>query len=308
MRIVSLLPGNTEMACALGLESALVARSHECDYPPAITDRPVATASRIDPCQPQGRINEAVRQVGAEGRGLYALDEDLLADLRPDLILTQKKCEVCAVDYDDVVEVCRRLWPDGPPDILSFQPNSIWDMLADLHTIARAANVADTGRRLVRQLLDRISRVQERVAEIPLENRPTVVFLEWVDPPMTCGGWQPEMIRLAGGRCLISIPGEKAAWTTPEAIAEAAPDVLLLGACGMSVEAMKAVVEALKQHAWFGGLPAVRDGRAWIVDGNSYFNRPGPRLVDSLEMLADLFTDTVLDRWRPDQLLQISGK
>lgn len=304
MRIVSLLPGNTEMVCALGLQDALVGVSHECDYPPAVRDLPIVTNSRINAAGSQTAIQEQVARIGREGGSLYTIDEHLLWRLEPDLILTQARCAVCAIDYDEVLAIVGRLWPKDPPVVLSFQPNSIWEMLADIHRIGRAADCEPVARQVVSELLGRIQRVLARVAQIPVLRRPRVVFLEWTEPLMSCGGTHFEMIQLAGGRCQISRYGEKAAWTTPEAIVAAAPDVVVIGACGLGTAANHEAGRQLAETEWFRQLPAVKNNRVYAVDGNAYFNRPGPRLVDSLEILADICIDHI-DRWNSQQVLRL---
>ena len=304
MRIVSLLPGNTEMVCALGLQDALVGVSHECDYPPAVRDLPIVTNSRVNAAVSQAAIHEQVTALGREGGGLYTIDEHLLRRLEPNLILTQARCAVCAIDYDEVLAIVGRLWPKDPPVVLSFQPHTIWEMLADLHRVGRATDHEPVARQVVSELLGRIQRVLARVAQIPVLRRPRVVFLEWTEPLMSCGGMLFEMIQLAGGRCQISKYGEKAAWTTPEAIVTAAPDVLVIGACGLGAAANHEAGRQLAETEWFRQLPAVRNNRVYAVDGNAYFNRPGPRLVDSLEILADIFVDN-LDRWTSQQVLRV---
>lgn len=302
MRIVSLLPANTEMVCQLGLEDDLVGRSHECDFPPSVRSLPVLTASRVDSREDPSGITHQVRSLASQGQALYSIDEELLASLQPDLILTQAKCAVCAVDYDQVLEAATRMRPDHPPLALSFQPASIFDVLADLHTIGRAADVAATARRVIRNLLDRIAEVQARTAEVPTFRRRSVVVMEWLDPPMSCGSWQPEMIRLASGSPLLCTERGKAGWITPGQLAAADPDVLILAPCGIGVKDALPSVASLLKEGWFENLRAVREHRAWLADGNAYFNRPGPRLVDTLEMLSDVIVTNSSSRWRPDQL------
>ena len=291
MRIVSMLPSNTELACALGLDDQLVGVSHECDFPTHVTSLPRVTASRVDSTASQGDINEQVNSVFAGGQSLYRIDEQGLAALKPNLILTQAKCEVCAVDYDDVVATSNRLWPDDPPRILSFQPSSIFDVLSDLIRLGRAADRVAPARQVVAQLTDLSANVIRHQAELPTDQRPGVVFLEWLDPLMSCGCWTTEMIQLAGGRILISRPGDKAIWTTAEAITEAQPDVMVLAACGMDVARTQPVADALLRESWAQNLPSTRNQRVFVVDGNAYFNRPGPRLVDSLELLSAMFLE-----------------
>lgn len=306
MRIVSLLPSNTEMVCALGLGDRLVGVSHECDFPAEAKGLPVLTASRIDSQQSQSEIHAQVVATTESGRSLYTVNEEILKELKPDLILTQGKCEVCAVSYDDVLSAVHRLWPKQPPQVLSFQPNSIWDIFGDMLQISAAAGEKLSGESAVKKWVNRVVEVQAKCAEIPMTERPGVVFLEWLDPLMSCGCWQPEMIELAGGRCLISRFGEKADWTTNEAIATALPDVLILGPCGMSLAQSRGSIRTLLSREWFCKLPAVAGRRTYVVDGNAYFNRPGPRLVDSLEMLSDIMTGADLSRWSADEIQLVS--
>ncbi len=297
MRIVSLLPGNTEMVCLLGLRDALVGISHECDYPDDVASLPRVTRSRVDAGRSQGEINTQVAELSRAGHALFTVDEELMRELEPDLILTQAKCDVCAVDVDEVTALVHRLWPESPPQVLSFQPSSVWDVLADVYTVGNAAGVEARARQAVRGLSERSMQVAAQAAECPVAERPGVVFLEWMDPPMSCGSWQPEMVRLAGGRCLLSREFAKARWVTAAELTHANPEVLILGACGRSLEQNREATRDWYAQGGLAGLSAAREGRVYVVDGHHLFNRPGPRLVDSLELLGAIVRGDSLDAW-----------
>jgi len=279
-RIVSLLPSATEIVCALGAADQLVGISHECDFPPAIRDRPVLTRSRIDPGATSRAIDRAVRAVIAGALSIYDVDTEQLARLAPDVIVTQDLCEVCAVSLDDVRAAVARLAHRDAIDIVALRPTRLAHVLDDIARVAAALHLVDRGA-AVRAALDRrIADIARRAA--PLAARPRVVSLEWIDPLMLGGTWMPELIALAGGEPIGATAGAPAPTVTPAELAALAPDVIVVKPCGFSVPRAldeRAVLE--HQLAACAGRP-----RVYLTDGNAFFNRPGPRLVESLEIMA----------------------
>lgn len=278
MRVVSLLPSATEIVCAVGAEDTLVGISHECDHPAAITDRPVLTRSRIDADGTSREIDERVRAAIPEALSIYAVDEAKLAALEPDVIVTQDLCEVCAVSLDDVRSALARMAHREDLEIVSLRPTMLAHVLDDVVRVGEALGRAEAGREARAALEARIQAIASRAAELP---RRRVVTIEWIDPIMLGGTWMPELIELAGGIAAGATAGEPAPTVTPEALGELAPDVVLVKPCGFDVERTLTEREAID-----AALGAVPNARAYVTDGNAFFNRPGPRLVESLEILA----------------------
>jgi iron complex transport system substrate-binding protein len=297
-RIVSLLPSSTEMVCALGLEDALVGISHECDYPPHITARPRLTAAKLDVQADSRRIDREVRRLVRDGLSIYTLDTERLRSLRPDLIITQDQCEVCAVAYPEVVAAVRQVLGDHV-EVLSLRPSLLQDIWDDIRRVGEA-----TGRRREAEALlaDLFARVKDLAAEsTTVQAPPRVAVLEWLDPLMLAGNWMPEMIRIAGGRDDLCTPGEHSpvvAWPT---LRDYAPEVLALIPCGFKLSQTLAEVPAWQRRPGWADLPAVRLGQVYAVDGNAYFNRPGPRIVDSLELLAGLIHPDLFGTYLHDE-------
>ena len=280
-RIVSLLPSATEIVCALGLRDRLVGVSHECDWPPDVTALPAVTRSRIPPGLASGAIDALVREQLAGTRALYSLDLPLLQQLAPDLLVTQALCDVCAVAADEV-DAAACVLP-GRPQVLNLEPLSLADVFTTLRLVATAAGVPATGPKVVAALEARIARVRALVAGRPV---PRVAFLEWVDPPFNGGHWTPELVALAGGHDVFAAAGQPSRTRSLAELAALAPDVVVIACCGFGIDRAAADLPALAAHPDWQRLPAVASGRVYLADGNHFFNRPGPRLVDSLEILA----------------------
>ncbi len=285
MRIASLVPSSTEMLFALGLGEQTVGVTHECDYPPAAADLPRLTATAMPEGLSPGEIDAAVKEIVGEGRALYSLDEEALAELAPDLIVTQAVCDVCAVSYDDVVAVAERL--PGRPQVLQQDPSSLAEVLADLTRLGAAAGIEARAAALRGGLEERLAAVRSAVRGAPT---PRVVALEWLDPPYLGGHWVPEMIALAGGLDVGVPPGAKSPEVTWEHLETLTPDVVVVMPCGFYVdEAAEQATESADLLATLGAERTV------AVDAASTFSRPGPRLVDGTELLAHLFHPQRLD-------------
>lgn len=273
------------MLFALGLDEQVVAVSHECDWPPEVARLPRATRSNVDSSRPSREIDVEVKRLLARGNPLYEVDRQLVETLRPDLIVTQSQCDVCAVRHADVL----RLVSDSPAlratAVVDLNPQSLDDVLADLGKIARAAGVPEAGELCVAALKLRIAIVKALVSSAP---RPRVALIEWIEPLMLAGNWMPQLVDLAGGENLLTRLGEHSPYVAWDALAAADPQVLVVTPCGFDLDRSRVEAQVLRKRPEWGQLAAVREGRAFVVDGNAYFNRSGPRLVESLEILAHL--------------------
>ncbi|HEU5063162.1 MAG TPA: ABC transporter substrate-binding protein [Solirubrobacterales bacterium] len=278
MRIASLVPSATEMLFGLGLGGDVVGVTHECDYPPEAARLPHLTATVLPDDLDAGEIDAAVKRVVGEGRALYTLDEELLAELSPDLIVTQAVCEVCAVSYDDVVAVATRL--PSRPRVLQQDPRTLAEVLEDVIRLGEAAGIEERAAQFHRELEERLKATREAVAGAP---RVRVLALEWLDPPFIGGHWIPEMIEIAGGEDAIGKPGQKSPQVEWEDLRGLEPDAVVAMPCGWYLEDSRA--QALTHRDRLGSLGA---DRVFAVDAASTFSRPGPRLVDGVELLAHL--------------------
>jgi iron complex transport system substrate-binding protein len=292
MRIASLLASGTEIVAALGLEDSLVAISHECDYPSRLLDRPRLSRPRFDPAGlDSGQIDRAVRQAMLAHGSVYEVDADALERLRPDLVITQAVCEVCAVPTPGVRELVssRGL----PVEVLSLDAHTIEEIFATIELVGRAAGVEARARELVVALRVRLARIGRALVGAPA---PRVLAIEWLDPPFTPGHWVPEMVERAGGRNLAGSAGGHSHQVDWSALEGLDPDALILMPCGYGLEASAADADA-HQGALARVAPrAIAAGRAFVVDGSSYFNRSGPRVVDGVEILAGLLHPERFDR------------
>ncbi|MFD1512885.1 ABC transporter substrate-binding protein [Halomarina rubra] len=282
MNIVSLLPSATELVYALGLDP--VAVSHECDWPPAATEKPSVVGTRVDAAASSGDIDTQVRAVEAAGEGVYAIDRDVLREADPDLVVTQGLCDVCAVDEVVVHDAIAAL--DLDCEVLTLDPHGLDDVFDDLQRLGRATGREERAERVVADLRARVAAVRERTDGLSTSERPRTVVLDWLDPVMTAGHWTPELVEYAGGEFLLAAEA-----STPrewETVRETAPDVLVAAPCGFELDQTRENLADLTDRDGFDDLPAVREGRAFAMDGHHYVNRPGPRLVDTLEHLAGL--------------------
>jgi iron complex transport system substrate-binding protein len=280
-RIVSLLPSATEIVCALGAGDALVGVSHECDFPAAIRDRPVLTRARIDPHGSSRDIDAAVRAVVRDALSIYSVDEALLGALEPDVIVTQDLCEVCAVSLDDVRAAVARLAHRERVQIVSLRPTRLDDIFGDVERVAAAIGRPGQGAALREALEGRVRAIARRAEGVVA--RPRVVSIEWLDPLMLGGTWMPELIELAGGTAVGAGAGQPAPTVDPAALEELRPDVVVVKPCGFPLERTLAERDVIARSI----VDAVGGStRVFVTDGNAFFNRPGPRLVESLEIMA----------------------
>jgi iron complex transport system substrate-binding protein len=284
-RVVSLIASATEIVCALDCEDRLVGRSHECDYPSSIRRLPVCSEPLIDPSRPSAEIDRQVKQVLRDALSVYRVHADVLRELQPDLVITQCQCEVCAVSLRDV-EHALCTWLDSRPRLVSLEPDALTDIWTDIGHVAEALGVPERGIRLVECLKGRMAAIAKRAAA--LSNHPTVACIEWIDPLMAAGNWVPELVELAGGKNLFGEAGKHSPWMSWEQLVAQDPDVVVVMPCGFDIARSEAEMWALTQRPEWPSLRAVRASRVYVTDGNQYFNRPGPRLVESLEILAEV--------------------
>ena len=292
MRIVSLVPSATEMLFALGLGPDLIAVTHECDYPPAARELPKATRDVLPPGLSAAQIDAAVKERTLAGESIYELDTDLLHDLRPDLIVTQALCSVCAVSFDDVRAVAEEI--ESRPRVLSLDPHTVGEVLGDARTLAQATDRRDAAIELVRDAAARIDRVRIAVRRA---KRPRVVALEWLDPPFAAGHWTPQLIEYAGGEDVLGFAGEHSEQCSWEEVAASQPDIVIVMPCGYDAEIAHREAEMHRDE-----LAAVGAGEVVAVDAASYFSRPGPRIVDGLELLAQILHPELVPEARGEAL------
>jgi iron complex transport system substrate-binding protein len=278
MRIVSLVPSATEMLFALGVGDEVTAVTHECDHPPEALELPKVTRDLIGPGLPPDEIDRAVRELTAQGRSIYELDEDALRRLQPDLIVTQALCAVCAVSYEDVRAVADRL--DSKPQVVSLDPHTLGEVLGDVRTLAQATDAKDAGVDLIQDAAQRIDRVRLAVrAAAPVP----VAALEWLDPVFVAGHWTPQLIEYAGGLDVLGMPGEHSAQRSWDEVRAAAPEVVVVMPCGYDAD------RALEEAETFADeLESLGARRIVAVDAAAHFSRPGPRLIEGLELLAHI--------------------
>jgi iron complex transport system substrate-binding protein len=284
-RIVSLLPAATEIAAALGLMEQVVGVSHECDFPSAANDRPRVTHCPVHHAGLTSKEVDAwVRRALRENGTIYTIDEPLLRELRPDVILTQKLCDVCAVGYGTVAHLAATL--PGPPEVMNLEPSSLADIFDNIRQVAEVCDVPERAAALVTRLSFRVEAVRERAAQIA--HRPRCFLMEWVDPPFCAGHWGPELVEIAGGVDPLGRKHQKSVQIEWEQVLEAKPEVIVLALCGYDVPRAERDLELLRTYPGFDTLPAARENRIHLVDANAFFSRPGPRIVDSLELLAGI--------------------
>jgi len=282
-RVISLIPSATEIVAALGLTHTLVGRSHECDYPPEVTALPVCTQPKIDSDGSSRQIHDRITELLQSALSVYRLDLKKLEELQPTHILTQAQCDVCAVSLAEVEAAVAEL-THRHPQVLSLEPNTLSEVWADIQRVAAALG-ADAAP-VLQDLQARVAHCQQRTQT--LANRPRVACIEWSDPLMAAGNWVPELVELAGGHNCFGTAGEHSPWLEWQALQAADPDILVFMPCGFDLERTRQDALPLLQRSEWQNLKAVRTGNVYITDGNQYFNRPGPRLVDSLEILAEI--------------------
>ena len=284
-RIVSLLPAATEIAAALGLMDQVVGVSHECDYPAEANKRPRVTHCRIHHTGLTSReVDESVRRVLRENGTIYTIDEPLLRQLRPHVILTQKLCDVCAIGYGTVARLAETL--PGPPRVVNLEPSSLSDIFNDIRRVAQVCEVAERADEVIAKLSARVEAVRHRASQTAHRRR--CFFMEWVDPPFCSGHWGPELVEIAGGQDPLGRKYQPSVQIDWNAVLDARPEIIVLALCGYDLDLARRDYELLRQFPGFDSIPASHRGEIYLADARAYFARPGPRIVDSLELLAGI--------------------
>ncbi len=296
-RIISLLPSSTEIVCGLGLEDALVGISHECDYPASITDRPRLTTPNINIHADSRTIDREVRTLVRDGLSIYKIDTEQLRTLQPDLIITQDQCEVCAVPYAEVVDATRQVL-GSQVEVLSLRPTMLHDIWDDIRRIGEATGHIGQADALLEALFDRVKAIMAESTTI--KEPPRVAVIEWIEPLILAGNWVPEMIQIVGAHDGLGKMGEHSLPVEWRTVQDYAPDVLLIIPCGYKLDQTLVELPTLQNLPGWREMPAVRQGQVYAVDGNAYFNRPGPRIVDSLEILAGLIHPDLFGEYLPE--------
>ena len=286
MKIVSLLPSSTEIVCRLGFREQLVGISHECDYPVSVKGLPILTKPRFSPLGSSQHIDKSVQNLLKSGLSVYEVNTDLLKDLAPDLIITQAQCEACAVSLNDVKEAVSD-WIGNKPDIISLEPNYLEEVWSDFERVGKALNNLESYFNLRFEIEQRLATLKENSQK--LEKKPTILCVEWIDPLMIAANWVPELVNIAGGINILSKPGSHSHIFKWDEIVETNPDFIIMMPCGFNIDRTLEEIDILKKKPDWLNLKAVKLNQVFVVDGNQYFNRPGPRLVESAEILFEIF-------------------
>lgn len=284
-RIISLLPAATEIVCALGLESQLVGRSHECDFPPSVKKLPVCSEANFPDGLSSAVIDQKVKELLADALSVYTVKREVIKQLHPDVVITQAQCEVCAVSLQEVEEALEN-YLDKQAHIVSLQPNSLDDIFNNIREVAAALNVTSKGDQLIEDHQERVDIVRHKLKFT--DNKPTVACIEWLEPLMVSGNWVPELVGIAGGVPVLAEPGKHSPFVQWVDIQLQDPEVIIVMPCGFSIERTLREMDLLLQLPGFADLQAIKNDRLYVADGNQYFNRPGPRIVDSIEILAEI--------------------
>ena len=286
MKIVSLLPSSTEIVCKLGFRENLVGVSHECDYPLSVKDLPILTKPRFSPIESSQKIDNSVQDLLKKGLSVYEVNTDLLKNLAPDLIITQAQCEACAVSLNDVKKAVSD-WVGNKPDIVSLEPNYLDEVWSDFERVGEKLNSSDSYLKFKSEIEQRLENLKNKSQQ--LSKRPTVVCVEWIDPIMIAANWVPELVSIAGGINMLSNPGSHSHIFKWEEILKSNPNFIIMMPCGFDINRTLEEINILKQKPDWSKLEAVKSNHVFVVDGNQYFNRPGPRLIESAEILFEIF-------------------
>jgi iron complex transport system substrate-binding protein len=300
-RIVSLVPAATEIAAALGLVDDLIGVSHECDFPAEANARPRVTHCPVHQAGlSSAAVDRWVRRALREQGTIYTIDEPLLRELGPDVILTQKLCDVCAVSYGTVARLAETL--PGPPRVVNLEPSSLCDILDDIRRVAEACGATERGDEVIANLTARVEAVRKRAAHVA--GRPRCFLMEWVDPPFCSGHWGPELVEIAGGYDPLGRKYQPSVQVKWQEVLDARPEIIVLALCGYDVRRAQRDYELLRTYPDFESIPATRDNRIYLVDASAFFARPGPRIVDSLELLAGILHPERFPEFADNSLVQ----
>ncbi len=285
LRIISLLPAATEIAAALGLMDQVVGVSHECEFPEEANARPRVTHCPVHNIGlTSGEVDQWVRRALRNNGTIYTIDEPLVRELRPDVILTQKLCDVCAVGYGTVARLAETL--PGPPQVVNLEPSRLSDIFSDIRRVADVCGVPERAEKLIGNLSQRVEEVRRKAKRV--SHRPRCFLMEWVDPPFCSGHWGPELVEIAGGQDSLGRKHQPSRQIDWREVLEARPEIIVLALCGYDINRARRDYELLRRFPDFDSLPAAQGGEVYLVDASAYFARPGPRIVDSLEILAGI--------------------
>ncbi|MVN21563.1 cobalamin-binding protein [Mucilaginibacter arboris] len=284
-RIISLLAAGTEIVCELGLEDQLVGRSHECDYPETILNLPVCSSAMLDPHASSLEIDKQVKGILTDALSFYQIDRELIKSLKPDVIITQTQCEVCAVSLSEVEKALENLL-DGPVTIISLEPDNVNAVFNDIKTVSEILGVPDRGADLTGRMHERMNLVKHKLKFIT--QKPKVACVEWIEPLMMAGNWTPEMVEIAGGQSVLAVSGKRSPAIDWLELLHTDPEIVVIMPCGFSIERTLKEMGTLLELPHFNDLQAIKNDKLFIADRNQYFNRSGPRIVDSVEILAEI--------------------
>ena len=292
-KIVSLLPSCTEIICKLGFREHLVGISHECDYPNSISGLPVLTKARLSPEGTSIEINQSVTSLLQSGLSVYDVDASLLKSLSPDIIVTQAQCEACAVSLDQVQDIVSN-WTLNQTEIISLEPNTLNEVWLDFDIIAKTLDASESYSILKSEINERFKLLKDKLHGT--EQKPTVLCIEWIEPIMVAANWVPELVGFAGGRNVMSVSGTDSKFCSWDEIKKTNPDIIIMMPCGFGIKRTLEDLHFLQNIKGWEELKAVKENKVFVVDGNNYFNRPGPRLVDSAEILAEIIHPEIFER------------
>ena len=283
-RVLSLLSSTTEIIYALGCGDRLVGRSHECDYPEEVSELPICTIPKFNVDGTSREVDDEVKSLVQSALSIYYINEKLLKELKPDIIFTQSQCEVCAVSVSDVEKALNNI-TGLSSRVISVEPNSVEDIFNDILTIAEILNVRKKGKELVELIKAKIDSTEKIVYQ---KSSPSVAAIEWIDPLMAAGNWVPQLIRVAGGKNLFGEAGKHSPWMKYNDLVEQDPEIIIVMPCGYDIKKSLIEIKTLESKKGWGSLKAVRNRNVYITDGNQFFNRPGPRIIESLEILLEI--------------------
>ena len=296
-RIVSLLPSCTEIICKLGFREHLVGISHECDYPNSISGLPVLTKARLSPEGTSIEINQSVTDLLQRGLSVYDVDASLLKSLSPEIIVTQAQCEACAVSLDQVQDIVSN-WTLNKTEIISLEPNTLNEVWLGFDIIAKTMDAPESSSILKSEINERFKLLKDKLKGT--EQKPTVLCIEWIEPIMVAANWVPELVGLAGGKNVMSVSGTDSNFCSWDEIKQTNPDIIIMMPCGFGIKRTLEDIHYLQNRKGWQELKAVKENKVFVVDGNQYFNRPGPRLVDSAEILAEVIHPEYFERKYPE--------
>ena len=283
-RVLSLLSSTTEIIYALGCGDRLVGRSHECDYPEEVSELPICTIPKFNVDGTSREVDDEVKSLVQSALSIYYINEKLLKELKPDIIFTQSQCEVCAVSVSDVENALKNI-TGLSSRVISVEPNSVEDIVNDILTIAEILNVRKKGKELVESIKAKIDNTEKIVYQ---KSSPSVAAIEWIDPLMAAGNWVPQLIKVAGGKNLFGEAGKHSPWMKYNDLVEQDPEIIIVMPCGYDIKKSLIEIKTLESKKGWGSLKAVRNRNVYITDGNQFFNRPGPRIIESLEILLEI--------------------